>query len=247
MRDVLATGFGARGQGVLEVASAIAEVLHTDVRRLPPAAPSEQDVAAAEVLAELAAPSTVLGVLPGRRGRGALCWHVVERAAKPIVVVPPSVRSGHRPIRRALVPLDGTAESATAAARTAALLAGAGVELLVLHVFVQATVPKYWDQPAHAQRVWEKELLARYCTVPGVRMEVRRGVPHEHVVSVATETGMDLMALGWSQQLGRDRARVVRRTATDSPVPVLLVPMATAPCRTFAPTRVCWHPLCWGA
>ena len=139
--DVLVTGFGARGQGVLDVASAIAEVLRADVRRLRPAAHSEQDVTVAEVLAELAAPSTVLGVLPWRRGRGALCWQVVERAAKPIVVVPPSVPSGHRPIRRVLVPLDGTAESATAVARTAALLAGAGVELLVLHVFVQPRCP----------------------------------------------------------------------------------------------------------
>jgi len=227
--DVLVTGFGARGQGVLDVASAIAEVLRADVRRLRPAAHSEQDVTVAEVLAELAAPSTVLGVLPWRRGRGALCWQVVERAAKPIVVVPPSVPSGHRPIRRVLVPLDGTAESATAVARTAALLAGAGVELLVLHVFDRATVPRYWDRPAHEQRVWEEEFLARYCAVPGVRMEVRRGVPNEQVVKVAAEANMDLIALGWSQQLDRGRARIVRRTATDAHVPVLLVPIGPAP------------------
>ena len=59
----------------------------------------------------------------------------------PIVMVPPSVRCAPRPIGRVLVPLDGTAEAAAAVAETATLLSGAGVELLILHVFVEQTVP----------------------------------------------------------------------------------------------------------
>lgn len=48
----------------------------------------------------------------GRRPAGRTAMHVLERATKPIVVVPPdAVGVSARPIRRLLVPLEGTSES----------------------------------------------------------------------------------------------------------------------------------------
>ena len=104
----------------------------------------------------------------------------------------------------------------------------------------------YWDQPAYAQRAWSDEFLARYCPVPGVRIELRTGVPHQHVVAVASQSDADLIALGWSQQLDRGRAAVVRNTVAASQVPVSLlhpfrpVRMTLVP-DGFAQLRVCWR------
>lgn len=225
MTDVLVTGFGPRERYVLDAAHAIARLLNADVRRLHPHERSEREVQAREVLEGLAAQHTLLVVVPGRRARSSLCWQVLASSDKPVLVVPPHVHPDDHPIRLALLPLDGTAESATAVAGATALLAEAGVELLVLHVFGETTVPKYWDQPTHARQAWGEEFLARYCTMPGVRMELRVGLPDEGVLRVAAEAGADLIALGWSRRLDRGRAKVVRRTVVDSPVPVLLVPM----------------------
>lgn len=230
--DILATGFGAREHRVLDVASTIADVLDVTVRRVDPDTRGEREIAADAVLNELSAPGTILGVIPARRDHRALCWQVIERSTKPIVLVPRLVRPGRRPIRRALVPLDGTSESAVAVQDTIALMANAGVEVLVLHVFVEATTPRYWDQPAHAQRAWQQEFLTRYCITPGVRMEVRSGLPQERVVNVAVDADADLIALAWSQRLGGGRAAVVRQAALSATVPVLLLPVAGQASRT---------------
>jgi nucleotide-binding universal stress UspA family protein len=56
-------------------------------------------------------------------------------------------------------------------------------------------------------------------------MEIRSGTPGEQVVDVAEAERVDLIALGWSQQLDADRAHTVRRSVLDSGVPVLLVPL----------------------
>ena len=132
-------------------------------------------------------------------------------------------------IGRALIPLNGSAESAAAISETIRLLAHAGVDLVVLHVFDATTVPKFWDQPAHAEQAWQDEFLARYCDQPGVRLQVRSGVPGEHVLDVATAEQVDLIALGWSQQIDEARAQTLRQTLRDAQVPVLVVPIVTSP------------------
>ena len=105
--------------------------------------------------------------------------------------------------------------------------ARAGVDLVALHVFDAETVPRFWDQAAHARRAWAEEFLARYCAQPGARLELRTGVAGERVLDVAEAEGADMIALGWSQQLDPGRARTVRRAVLDAVVPVMLVPMAS--------------------
>jgi nucleotide-binding universal stress UspA family protein len=220
---------GAGDQPVADAAAAIAAVLSASVRWIDLASVAEPARRADRVLTELGEATTVLGVLPGAASLQRLGWPVLQRARKPVVLVPAASRPGPQMISRALIPLDGTPESAAAVAGTIRLLAGAGVDLVVLHVFDATTVPRFWDQPAHAEQAWRNEFLARYCDHPGVRLQLRSGVPGEHVLDVAATEQVDLIALGWSRQLGETRAQTLRQTLHEARVPVLVVPIVTPP------------------
>jgi nucleotide-binding universal stress UspA family protein len=226
MSDVLAAlGRGVDKRPVTGTATAIACVLGAKVRQIDVSDGADPARGTDRVLAGLAAPGTVLGVLSGTASLHDLCWRVAQRAQKPVVLVPPVGRAVPQTISRVLVPLDATPESATAVSETVGLLARAGVDIVVLHVFGTATVPKFWDQAEHAERAWQAEFIARYCRESGVRLRLRSGEPGEHVLDVAAAEGVDLIALGWSQHLDDGRARTVRRTVRDTDVPVMLVPI----------------------
>jgi hypothetical protein len=215
---------GRLGLAVLDVAESMAIVLDAEVRRLGPGDDTRQVADPDEILAALGEPSSAIAVLPATT-LTRLAWPVLQQARKPVVLVPSALtEDGHWHLKQALLPLDGTAESADAVADTVGLLADAGVELLVLHVFDAGTVPRFWDHHGHADQVWQGEFLARYCDRPGARVQWRTGLPEQHVPDVAAAEHVDLVALGWSQRLDADHARIVRRTVEQSPVPVLLLP-----------------------
>ncbi|MGZ6098867.1 MAG: universal stress protein, partial [Myxococcaceae bacterium] len=83
------------------------------------------------------------------------------------------------------------------------LARASGIEVAVLHVRAEEALHAFSDQLHHEVPAWVEEFLARFCPVPARELEVvlRVGVPEEEVGSVARETGADLIALGWSQQL----------------------------------------------
>jgi nucleotide-binding universal stress UspA family protein len=164
-------------------------------------------------------------VLAAHSSPRAACWRVVQRARKPVVLVPPGAKVRRPAISRVLLPLNGTPESAVAVADTMGLLARAGVDLVVLHVFDAATVPRFWDQAAHAHQAWTEEFLARNAATAGARLELRSGSPGEQVVDVAGAEEADLIALGWAQHLDAGRSRTVRRLVLHAGVPVLLLPV----------------------
>jgi len=201
--------------------------VHAVVRRVSLAGDLSARRAAGQVLRALHSPGTLLVVLAGDESSQPIWRRVVQRSARPVILVPAAAEGGRPEIRRVLLPLDGTAQSAAAVAETVELFARAGVDLVVLHVFDADTVPRFWDQAAHARRAWAEEFLARYCAQPGARLELRSGVAGEHVLDVAEAERADMIALGWSQQLAPGRARTVRRTVLDAVVPVMLVPMAS--------------------
>jgi nucleotide-binding universal stress UspA family protein len=201
------------------VTAAFARLLGAEVRELPAGVP------AAEVLAELARPDVVACTLPARSPGSALCWQVVRSADKPVVLVPPGARVARGGIRRALLPLDGTAGAALAVNETARLLHDAGVELVALHVFDATTVPPFWDQRAHAHDTWMHEFLSRCEVPPGARLELRSGTAAEHVVRTAETEDVDLVALGWSRDIRPGKARTVRAAVASARAPVLLIPV----------------------
>jgi len=223
--EVLAVvGHGDEGP-VTRTAEVIARLAGGQVRQLRLAADLSPGRAAGRVIRALHQPGTVTAVLAGDEWSRPLWQPVAQRSAKPVVLVPAGARQLPGRIRRVLLPLDGTARSAVAVAQAAERFARGGAELVVLHVFDAQNVPKFWDQQAHAGQAWEQEFLARYCALPGARLELRSGAAAEHVVKVAGAEQADMIALAWSQRLEPGRAAAVRRTILDAEVPVMLVPM----------------------
>jgi hypothetical protein len=228
MTEVLvAAGAGHTGDVLTEVAAAVAVVAHSQVRRIDlDAASANERRAAVLLLHEMDKPATLLGVLSRDEPTPSTWQRVVRDAAKPIVVVPEMAERVTPMISRVLVPLDGTPEAAAAVAQAVGLFAGAGIDVVVLHVFDVSTVPRFWDQAAHARRAWEDEFMTRFCAQPGARLELRSGTAGQQVVDVAAAEGVDLITLGWSQRLDAGRAQTVRRTVLEAAVPVMLVPLA---------------------
>jgi nucleotide-binding universal stress UspA family protein len=222
--EVLAVlGRGDEGP-VTQTADVIARLVGGQVRPLRLATDLSLRRSARQVIRALHQPGTVTGVLSGDEMSRPLWQPVAQQAAKPVVLVPARARLPRR-IRRVLLPLDGTARSAAAVAEAAERFARSGAELVVLHVFDAQTVPKFWDQQAHARQAWEQEFLARYCALPGARLELRSGAAAEHVAKVAVAEQADMIALAWSQRLGPGRAAAVRQTIAEAEVPVMLIPM----------------------
>jgi Universal stress protein family. len=143
---------------------------------------------------------------------------------KPVVVVSPAVAPGRR-IESVLVPLDGTSASAAALRETVTLASSAAAEITVAHVQERQSAPPFEDHLPHEADAWSKEFIARYCpSATEATLELRVGEPREHVLDILRQSGCDLVALGWSQDLARGRAAIVRQMLAEAPVPVLLVP-----------------------
>lgn len=245
---------------VLALAQAIAETLHASVDVVhvrTEGEPVPTDVAAAAgvellllegdpvnaIVAALDDPSILLTVV-GSRGEpagprpvGHVAMAVVEGSDKPVLVVSPETRDARAPIRRVLVPLEGTKESTEAMHDALRRFADAGVELTALHVFDAESVPRFWDEPTHAEESYATAFASQWCTEPGVDVHLRRGSAPERVVEVAEAEHADLIALAWSRQLEPGRANVVRAALASGKVPVLLVPIADVTATRRRPTR----------
>jgi len=111
------------------------------------------------------------------------------------------------------------------------LAQGTELDVIVLHVHEEASLPLFTDQPQHEQPAWAREFLRRYCPwgIGAVRLEIRVGRSEELVPLVAEQTDADLIALGWAQQLVPGRAPVVRATLERARTPIMLVPVEVTP------------------
>jgi nucleotide-binding universal stress UspA family protein len=235
----------AAARAVLATAAAVADVMHAGVEAVHVRNDGDRTVTAAAraagiPLRELEDPIPqslvreverrdisvlVVGaraVPVARHPAGHVALALITTLRRPLVVVPPEVRLPLR-LRRALVPLDGTKATAAALDEVVELVCGSSVEVIVLHVFDETCLPRFADQPQYELDAWAREFLARYSRA-GLKLEVRAGVPGEHVLQVAEAVDADLIVLGWAQDLSPGRARVVRAVLSRSRVPVLLVP-----------------------
>jgi Universal stress protein family len=161
----------------------------------------------------------------GRRPVGHTALHVLERAEKPIVVVPPeAVGVSPRPFRRLLVPLEGSEESSRPVGESLRPLIASPIELIVLHVFTAATVPRTLDRPARDLSLWADEFLARFCPTAD-RIELRTGPVGGRVADVCASEDIDLVVLSWSRDVSTGHAAVIRDVLGDATIPVLLLPV----------------------
>ena len=188
-------------------------------------------LAAVELSEVLREPDVVLGVVgtsgagETKAAQGHTAASVMSGADKPLLVVPPgSFPPRRRHLKRALVPLDGRQESSDAVEAVLRLLGEAGVDIVVVHVFDQATVPNFWDQPQHAAPAWEHEFLHRNLPLQRTRLHLRQGQAASEVVQTAHDEGADLVVVGWSQDLSAGHARTLEDLLSTGGLPVLLVP-----------------------
>lgn len=184
------------------------------------------------LLAAVAAPDVIAGVLgargtpAGRRPVGRTALHVLKRASKPIVIVPPDVAAPH-PLRRLLLPLEGTTVSSQPIVDMLWPLLDTDVELIVLHVFTDETTPRVLDRPGRDLELLGDEFLTRHC--PGAtHIELCAGPTGCRVTEVCGEQQADLVVLSWSQNASSGHAAVIREVLGHSSVPVLLLPIAAA-------------------
>ena len=189
-----------------------------------------------ERLIEVGAEDDVVALVLGARGTplvrrplGSTALAVATSLPKPLVIVPPDAREPKK-LRRILVPLEESVSASVAPRVVFELAEAAELEVIALHVFDEESIPSFTDQPQHEGPAWAEEFLARYCPsgLGTVRLEVRVGKTEDLVPLVAEETGADLVALGWAQELAHGRAPVVRSALGRSRIPILLVPVLPA-------------------
>jgi nucleotide-binding universal stress UspA family protein len=162
----------------------------------------------------------------GSRPAGHVALEVIDRSEAVVVAVPPTTPSTFE-LRTVLVPIHG--QPAEALERALRLAAGASLDVVILHVHDESSIPAFEDQPHYDLEAWADEFLARW--VPGARhdavMEVRVGAHEEEIVRVAHECGADIVAIGWDRDRSPDHATVVRAALRRSDVPVALLPLRT--------------------
>lgn len=159
----------------------------------------------------------------GHRPGGHVAVALMLGAAAPVLVVPPDAElpeSGR--FRRLLVPLAGEAEHAEARAAIVHDLVSVGVDVVAVHVFEPASVPRFWDQAGHAPESWATEFRSQWCEEPDVDLHLRSGDVAGSILNVAACEHADVIAVGWSQDLAPDRARIVRELLGRSDIPILL-------------------------
>jgi nucleotide-binding universal stress UspA family protein len=174
----------------------------------------------------------VIGVRAQPRGEreiGSTTLEVVTTAHKPVFIIPPELPAGFA-VRRMLVPLEGSLSSSYAPYPALDVPGAEHVDVVILHVLEEHTLPAFSDQPQHEWEAFDREFLVRYSPWPieHVRLETRVGRPDQHILPVAREADCDLIALAWAQELAPGRASIVCETLRRGTIPVLLVPVKTA-------------------
>jgi nucleotide-binding universal stress UspA family protein len=192
-----------------------------------PTVPALVDAAAADDVAALVVGTRRLPI--GGRPVGTTALDVITSLLKPVAVVPPDAvpRSA---LRRVLVPLEGTTATSLAPKGIIELAHDTDLEIVVVHVHDAAKLPSFTDQPQHQVRAWAVEFVARFCPwgIGKVSVELRVGRPAAEILAAAEEMDVELVALGWSQEIDWGRAPVVRELLERGRIPVLLVPVRVA-------------------
>ncbi len=211
------------GEGLADATSTLAATFGVPLRRLRGPVASTL-LAATESAHVLAAVIGGHGSASDDRPVGPTARHILEHTTRPALVVPPDVRLP-KVIRRCLVPLEGTEPSSRPVLEALGRLLRNEVELIVLHVFTDETLPRMLDRPYQDIELLGREFLITHCPPAGA-IEMRHGPVASRVVEVSEERDADLIVLSWSQVGGQGRARVVREVLGASARPVLLLPIA---------------------
>jgi nucleotide-binding universal stress UspA family protein len=204
--------------------------------------------AAERILANAADPCVAAVVLTthGRElesaGRlGHVAEAVIARTEQPVLLVRPETvtgwEQGSPPLRRLLLPLDGTPTTAFLLRPATQLCAQLGATMDVLYV-ASAVLPEpgsigaphYVDQPQYEWPQWADEILGRlvgYCAAcppdVSVRAYLAAGDAGREIVRFASEHHSDAIIVARRSHLEPGRAATLRAILRGAPCPILLV------------------------
>ncbi|HJT37020.1 MAG TPA: universal stress protein [Actinomycetota bacterium] len=189
--------------------------------------PARQIISAAEDRDVAAVVVGARGTPGGARPCGHVAMRVIKEVDKPTVVVPPETAPNDK-LHSVLVPMMGQPTTAASVRNTISLVNASHVGVTVLHVYDEASLPAFSDQPQYQTQEWAQEFLARYVPVPAdaVRLELRVGVPVEQIMRVCDETSPDAIAMGWIQDVSPGRGLLVQAVLARSRIPVILLPVS---------------------
>lgn len=239
----------AAARPVLAAAQAVAELWHARVEalhvredgdgRTARGAADSADVSvrveSGDVVTHLVDATAAAGVVavvvgararPGsRRPAGHVAVELVTRCAKPVIVVPPEA-PWRGEFRRILVALEGTTATSQQLRPVIELGRDPRLDVTVVHVDDEASIPLFSDQPQHETDAFATEFLARYGPHDdgSPTLELRFGDPAEEVLSVCDDTAANLVVVAWSRSLAPGHARFVRHVLKHARIPVMLLP-----------------------
>ena len=161
---------------------------------------------------------------PTRTSRvGHVVVALADRLPVPLLVVP-SHAAPKGGVRRVLVALKGQPGHARPLRHTLEVVAGADLDLTVVHVDDEDAVPAFSDSAAHETAEFAHEYLSRYWPLaPNARLALPVGSPVDEVLAVAEDVHPDLLVAGWPQSTGTAHGHVVRELLRRTPYPLLLV------------------------
>ena len=183
-----------------------------------------------EVLAGIASDDDVVACVLGARGSpggarpvGHVALALADRIDKPVVVVPPELPAD-RPLRRVVIAMEGGPGMPRTLRRAVDIAAGTGLELVVVHVDDEGSIPPFADQVQYDTESYAREFLARYCRgAPQAQLELRIGMPADEVLRAVDELAADLLAIGWPQRAEPGHGEVAREILDRARIPVILV------------------------
>ena len=192
--------------------------LHGDVVRQLVSRAREEDVVAVAMGAR--------GRPTGPRPAGHITQQLANQIDAPVLVVPPeSTIAGD--IHRALIAMKGTRANARMLTRAVELATAAEVDLIIIHVDDEGSIPSFSDQVQHETDAYAQEFLARFVPgAPAARLELRIGDPAEEILHALESIHPDVIVVGRRRDPDPGHGEVVREMLERSHLPVLLVATA---------------------
>jgi hypothetical protein len=147
---------------------------------------------------------------------------LITRLDKPVIVVPPDARYSQQ-LSRVLIAVDSQRPSRAALEDLIDSLTIEDLEVIVVHVDTEASIPHFSDQVQHETDAYAREFLARrFQTLAPVHLALRIGDTAEEVLAAGDETAADLILVSWNRDLGPGRAPIVRKILEHTHIPVML-------------------------
>ena len=101
-------------------------------------------------------------------------------------------------LRTVVVAMEGTPGKVRALQRSIDLSARAGLEIVVVHVDDEQSIPSFSDQVHHETEAYAQEFFARHLVgAPKMRLELRFGDVADEVLGAIESAQADLVAVGW--------------------------------------------------